>query len=79
MRNGRADALGIFFSRYYRLVFDITKRILRDRGEAEDILQDVFIEVFRKANLYDSAKAASRHGCCNMPITAVSIAANILL
>lgn len=56
MRNGRADALGILFSRYYRLVFDITKRILRDRGEAEDILQDVFIEVFKKANLYDAGK-----------------------
>jgi RNA polymerase sigma-70 factor (ECF subfamily) len=58
MRNGDAAALGIFFSRYHRLVFDVAKRILRDRGEAEDILQDVFIEVFRKANLYDPGKGS---------------------
>jgi RNA polymerase sigma-70 factor (ECF subfamily) len=58
MRNGETAALGIFFSRYHRLVFDVAKRILRDRGEAEDILQDVFIEVFKKADLYDPGKGS---------------------
>lgn len=56
VRNGRGDALGNLFNRYYRLVFDIANRILRDRGEAEDVLQDVFIEIFRKADLYDPSK-----------------------
>jgi RNA polymerase sigma-70 factor (ECF subfamily) len=58
MQNGQTAALGILFSRYHRLVFDITKRVLRDRGEAEDILQDVFIEVFKKASLYDPDKGS---------------------
>src|SRR5262245_3979699 len=56
IRQGRPDALGILFDRYYRLVFDVARRILRNRTEAEDLMQDVFIEVFRKAALYDSNK-----------------------
>lgn len=56
MRQGRPDALGMLFDRYYRLVFDVAKRILRDRGEAEDLMQDVFIEIYRKANLYDAGR-----------------------
>jgi len=58
MQRGRADALGVLFDRYYRLVFDVAKRILRDRAEAEDLMQEVFIEVFKKANLYDSGKGS---------------------
>lgn len=58
VRNGNGDALGILFSRHYRLIFDIARRVLRDRGEAEDILQDVFIEVFKKADLYDAGKGS---------------------
>ena len=58
MRTGNADALGVLFKRYYRLVFDVARRILRDRGEAEDLMQDVFIEVYRKAELYDSNRGS---------------------
>jgi len=58
MQRGRAEALGVLFDRYYRLVFDVAKRVLRDRAEAEDLMQDVFIEVFKKANLYDSRKGS---------------------
>ena len=58
LRAGRQDALGVLFDRYYRLIFDVARRILRDRGEAEDLMQDVFIEVYRKADLYDSSKGS---------------------
>src|SRR5215468_2967035 len=58
MRSGGRDALGVLFDRYYRLIFDVAKRILRDRGEAEDLMQDVFIEVYRKADLYDSSRGS---------------------
>src|SRR5262245_56009942 len=56
MRAGNRDALGVLFDRYYRLVFAVARRILRDRAEAEDLMQDVCIEVYRKADLYDSGK-----------------------
>jgi RNA polymerase sigma-70 factor (ECF subfamily) len=56
IQNGCTDALTTLFQRYSRLVFDIVLRILRDRGEAEDVTQEVFIEIYQKAHLYDSRK-----------------------
>ena len=61
MRAGNSAALASLFNRYYRLVFDVARRILRNRAEAEDILQDVFIEVYRKAGLYDGSKGSVRN------------------
>ena len=39
---GHSDALPLLFDRFYRLVLKIAMRILRDPGEAEDVMQDVF-------------------------------------
>jgi RNA polymerase sigma-70 factor, ECF subfamily len=58
IRNGRPEALGILFDRYWRLVFDIARKVLRDGAEAEDLVQDVFLEIFRKAHLYDAARGS---------------------
>jgi RNA polymerase sigma-70 factor (ECF subfamily) len=56
LQRGDSSALHILFERYSRLVFDIGWHILRDRGEAEEIVQDVFFYVYRKAKLFDCAK-----------------------
>jgi RNA polymerase sigma-70 factor, ECF subfamily len=58
MCNKRTDALGSLFHRYYRLVFDVAKNILRDRSEAEDVMQEVFLEIYERAELYDPAKGS---------------------
>jgi RNA polymerase sigma-70 factor, ECF subfamily len=58
IRVGRADALTILFERYSRLVFGIVTRILRDRGEAEDLTQEVFLEIYLKAKLYNPGKGS---------------------
>ena len=58
MQDGDSDALGILFFRYHRLVFSVAKRILRDSSEAEDLRQDVFIELYQKARLYDPQKGS---------------------
>jgi RNA polymerase sigma-70 factor (ECF subfamily) len=60
LRCGDASVLGVLFDRYCRIVFDIARRILRDPGEAEDLMQEVFLEVYRKADLYDSDKGSFR-------------------
>src|SRR3981189_3359598 len=39
---GHGDAVTILFDRYHRLVFDVALRIVRDPGEAEDVVQNVF-------------------------------------
>jgi RNA polymerase sigma-70 factor, ECF subfamily len=58
MHSGHTEALGVLFDRYYRLVFDVAKRILRDPTEAEDVMQEVFLEIYRRAELYDPAKGS---------------------
>ena len=56
----RADALERLFQRYVRLVTGIAQRILHDRGEAEDVTQEVFLEIYRKAHLYSPERGTFR-------------------
>jgi RNA polymerase sigma-70 factor (ECF subfamily) len=58
LRQGHADALPVLFERFYRLVLKIALRILRDAGEAEDLMQEVFLEIFKKAAQFDPAKGS---------------------
>jgi RNA polymerase sigma-70 factor, ECF subfamily len=58
-RNG--DALAILFKRYQRLVFNVAMKILRDLGEAEDLTQSLFMQLYKTADAFEpsigSAKA----------------------
>jgi RNA polymerase sigma-70 factor (ECF subfamily) len=60
MCDERAEALERIFHRYVRLVTAIAQRILNDRAEAEDITQEVFLEIYRKAHLYSPARGTFR-------------------
>jgi RNA polymerase sigma-70 factor (ECF subfamily) len=53
---GVHDALAVLFERHHRLVFSIALKIVRDRGEAEDVMQNVFLEIFRSVAQFDPAK-----------------------
>ena len=55
-----AEALDLLFVRYSRLVFAIALRILNDRNEAEDVVQEVFFSLYQKAALYDSGKGTAK-------------------
>src|SRR2546425_6972343 len=57
---GHPEALPTLFDRFYRLVLKIALRILRDPGEAEDLMQDVFFEIFNKAAQFDPAKGSPK-------------------
>jgi RNA polymerase sigma-70 factor (ECF subfamily) len=60
LRQGNAEALQILFDRFYRLVLKVALRILRDRGEAEDLMQDVFLEIFNKAAQFNRARGSAK-------------------
>jgi RNA polymerase sigma-70 factor (ECF subfamily) len=53
-------ALDLLFGRYSRLVLGIALRILNDRNEAEDIVQEVFFSLYQKAILFDPAKGTAK-------------------
>jgi RNA polymerase sigma-70 factor (ECF subfamily) len=58
LQAGVNDALAVLFERYHRLVFSIAFKIVRDRGEAEDVTQNVFLEIFRSVAQFDPAKGS---------------------
>ena len=55
---GTSEALDTLFHRYARLVHRIASDILKDRAEAEDSTQEIFLEIYRKAHLYDPARGS---------------------
>jgi RNA polymerase sigma-70 factor (ECF subfamily) len=54
------EALMLLFKRYNRLVFAIGCRILRDEGEAEDLVQEVFLRLHAEANSFDPTRGSGR-------------------
>lgn len=45
-------AIAELYDRYSRVIYGALLRLLRDTDDAEDILQEVFIQVWRKAGTY---------------------------
>src|ERR1700761_8610313 len=60
LREGDGDALAVLFDRYNRLIMSIALRILRDVGESEDLMQSVFLEIFRAAAQFDPSKGTAK-------------------
>jgi len=52
-------ALGCLFRRYARIAYGIGRRILRDSAEADDLVQDVFLYIYRKCGVYDPARGSA--------------------
>jgi DNA-directed RNA polymerase specialized sigma24 family protein len=50
----------VLFDRYHRLVLSIAPKIVRDPGEAEDVMQSVFPEIFRSVAQFDPAKGTTK-------------------
>jgi RNA polymerase sigma-70 factor (ECF subfamily) len=55
-----SKGLDLLYTRYSRLVFGIAFRILNDKSEAEEVVQEVFFGVYRKAPLFDPAKGSAK-------------------
>lgn len=55
---GDKEAFGLLFHKYKNLVFKTAYLMLGSVGEAEDLMQDVFIDLFRSLHTYQPAKGA---------------------
>jgi RNA polymerase sigma-70 factor (ECF subfamily) len=56
LSRGDRGALKELFDRHAGQVFALAQRILKDRSEAEDVVQETFIEVWRRAQQYDASR-----------------------
>ncbi|HKS29224.1 MAG TPA: sigma-70 family RNA polymerase sigma factor [Pyrinomonadaceae bacterium] len=54
--SGDSQALAELYDRYHSILFGLLLRILRDGAEAEDVLQEVFIQAWRRASKFDESR-----------------------
>ncbi len=57
---GDRSALSALYDRYAGLMLSVARRMLGEEREAEDLLHDVFLEVWRKAGDYKPERASVR-------------------
>ncbi|HJU07682.1 MAG TPA: sigma-70 family RNA polymerase sigma factor [Rhodanobacteraceae bacterium] len=57
--SGERDAFARLYRRTSAKLFGICLTMLRDRGEAEDVLQDIYTSVWRRARDYDATRASA--------------------
>ena len=57
---GDRNGLAALYDRYAPILLGMAMRIIRDRREAEDLLHDVFLEVWRSARDYDLTRGRVR-------------------
>src|SRR5260370_9886593 len=53
-------ALGLLYERYARLTYWVCVRILSDQAEAEDLVHDVFLCMYRLCSSFDPRKVSAR-------------------
>ena len=58
MGNGDSEALALLYERHSSVLLALAIRILRDRQEAEDVLQEVFVQAWHSAERYDPGRSS---------------------
>jgi RNA polymerase sigma-70 factor (ECF subfamily) len=59
-QGGELAALEVLYDRYAGLLLGIGRRLLRDATEAEDLVHDVFLYLFRKNHVFEASKGSVR-------------------
>lgn len=57
---GHGDAIAVLLDRYSRLVLAIASKVVNDSSEAEDVAQEVFVDLCRTAAQFDPAKGTTK-------------------
>lgn len=52
------SAMAALYDRYSSLVYAVALRVLGDTGAAEDVLQEIFLQLWRKPAAFDSARGS---------------------
>jgi RNA polymerase sigma-70 factor (ECF subfamily) len=58
LQAGCESCFEVLFAKYWRLVYAIAWRILRQQTEAEDVVQDVFLAFYQQRDKYDATRGS---------------------
>jgi len=58
-QTGDIQAMSWLYDKYRRRIYNLCLRMLRDQADAEDLTQDVFVQLFRKINTFRGESAFS--------------------
>ena len=58
IRAGDEHALAQLYDRYSPVVYSVALRVLGDTGAAEDVLQEVFLQLWRNPGVFDSNRGS---------------------
>jgi RNA polymerase sigma-70 factor (ECF subfamily) len=58
IRSGDEQAMAQLYERYSPIVYSVAMRVLGDTGAAEDILQEVFMQLWRSPDVFDATRGS---------------------
>ena len=50
--------MGLLFDRYSGIVYSVALRVIKDTGQAEDVMQDIFIQIWKKPGAFISGRGS---------------------
>lgn len=58
IESGQQEALSTLFDRYGSMVYSVALRVLKDPGDAEDVMQDIFIQIWKNPTSFVSGRGS---------------------
>jgi RNA polymerase sigma-70 factor, ECF subfamily len=58
IRSGNTDAMAMLYDRYSSIVYAVALRVLCDTAAAEDVMQEVFMRLWRSPETFDSSRGS---------------------
>jgi RNA polymerase sigma-70 factor (ECF subfamily) len=58
IQHGDDRAMAVLFDRYSKIVYSVSLRVLRDTASAEDVMQEIFMQIWRNPNSFVSARGS---------------------
>lgn len=56
IRSGDQDAMAALYDRYSSIVYSVALRVLQETSAAEDVLQDIFMQLWRNPGAFDASR-----------------------
>ena len=58
VQKGDERAMSVLFDRYSKIVYSVALRVLRDTASAEDVMQEIFMQIWRNPNSFIATKGS---------------------